>query len=147
LGRQARRVKREADGMRTVELDDGSSVRGQQLLIATGRVPTIADLGLENTGAKATGRGITVDEHCQAAPGIWAIGDVTGVAMFTHIAKYQPRIAADAILGRAHPARYTSVPRVVFSDPEVAGVGLTGEQAHTQGREICTITVDLAQAI
>jgi dihydrolipoamide dehydrogenase len=147
LGRQARRVKRENDGVRTVELDDGSSVCGQELLIATGRVPTITELGLENTGVQVTERGITVDEHCQAAPGIWAVGDVTGVAMFTHIAKYQARIAADAILGHARPACYNSVPRVVFSDPEVAGVGLTTEQAHTQGREVCTATVDLAQAI
>lgn len=147
LGRQAKRVSRESDGTRIAELDDGSLVRGQELLIATGRTPTIAGLDLESADVKSTERGITIDEHCNAAPGIWAVGDVTGVALFTHVAQYQARIAANAILGRAHPAHYNAVPRVVFSDPEIAGVGLTVEQAHKQGIETCTAIVDLGRTL
>jgi pyruvate/2-oxoglutarate dehydrogenase complex dihydrolipoamide dehydrogenase (E3) component len=88
-----------------------------------------------------------VASTCRAAPGLWAVGDVTGVARFTHVAKYQARIAADDILGRRHPANYVAVPRVVFSDPEVGATGLTSAQAREQGREVIQAVVDLHEAI
>jgi len=81
-----------------------------------------------------TGRGgIAVDERCQAGEGLWAVGDVTGVALFTHVARYQGRVAADNILGRDSAASYKGIPRVVFADPEIAAVGLTAAQAAARG--------------
>lgn len=74
---------------------------------------------------------------------MWAIGDVTAVMPFTHVAKYQGRIAVDAIVGRPHPATYGGIPRVVFTDPEVAAVGLTQAQAAQQGRRTTTTELDL----
>ncbi len=147
LGREAIRVVRAADSARVVHLDDGTEVRGQELLVATGRTPRTQGLNLEAVGATVTRRGVQVDDSCRAAPGLWAIGDVTGVALFTHVAKYQARIAADDILGRRHPASYAAVPRVVFSDPEVGATGLTSAQARERGLDVLTATVDLYEAI
>jgi dihydrolipoamide dehydrogenase len=147
LGREASRVERAPDGTRVVHLDDGIAVRGQELLVATGRTPHIQGLDLEAVGATVTKRGVQVDDSCRAAPGLWAVGDVTGVSLFTHVAKYQARIAADDILGRHHPANYAAVPRVVFSDPEVGATGLTSAQAREQGIEVTQAVVDLHEAI
>jgi pyruvate/2-oxoglutarate dehydrogenase complex dihydrolipoamide dehydrogenase (E3) component len=79
--------------------------------------------------------------------GIWAIGDVTGIALFTHVGKYQARIATADILGKEAGADYRAVPRVVFSDPEIAAVGLTEAQAREQGMDVAAATVDLVEAI
>jgi pyruvate/2-oxoglutarate dehydrogenase complex dihydrolipoamide dehydrogenase (E3) component len=80
-----------------------------------------------------------VDEHLRAAPGVWAVGDVTGHGAFTHLAVYQGRIAAADVLGRDHqPADYSAVPRVTFTDPEVATVGLTEAQARQAGHRVRT---------
>jgi pyruvate/2-oxoglutarate dehydrogenase complex dihydrolipoamide dehydrogenase (E3) component len=147
LGREAIRVARDPDGMRVVHLDDGTEVRGQELLVATGRTPRTDSLHLEAGDATVTRRGIQVDDFCRAAPGLWAVGDVTGMALFTHVAKYQARIAADDILGRRHPAAYMAVPRVVFSDPEVGSTGLTTAQAHERGLDVVRAVVDLYEAI
>jgi dihydrolipoamide dehydrogenase len=122
-------------------------VRGQELLVATGRIPRTDSLHLEAGNATVTRRGIQVDDFCRAAPGLWAVGDVTGVALFTHVAKYQARIAADDILGRRHPAAYMAVPRVVFSDPEVGSTGLTTAQARERGLDVVRAVVDLYEAI
>lgn len=147
LGRETIRVVRAADGARVVHLDDGTAVRGQELLVATGRTPRTQGLNLEAVGATVTRRGVQVDDSCRAAPGLWAIGDVTGVALFTHVAKYQARIAADDILGRRHSASYAAVPRVVFSDPEVGATGLTTAQARELGVDVVRAVVDLYEAI
>jgi dihydrolipoamide dehydrogenase len=88
---------------------------------------------------------IAVDERCRATAGIWAIGDVTGVAPFTHVAGYQGRVVADAILGRPGRVDYHAVPRVVFSDPEVATVGMTLAQAHDAGVDAEQVTLDLLE--
>jgi pyruvate/2-oxoglutarate dehydrogenase complex dihydrolipoamide dehydrogenase (E3) component len=147
LGREAIRVERDPTGVHMIHLDDGTSIRGQELLVATGRIPRTQHLHLQSVGATVSGHGIRVDDFCRAAPGIWAVGDVTGVAQFTHVAKYQARIAADDILGRSHPANYMAVPRVVFSDPEVGAVGLTVAQAQESGLNVVRTTIDLAQTI
>ena len=91
--------------------------------------------------------GHDVDEHAQAGQNLWAIGDVTGVMPFTHVAKYQGRIAADAILGRAHAATYEGIPRVVFADPEIAAAGLTQQQAEQRGIRTTATELDLSNAI
>jgi pyruvate/2-oxoglutarate dehydrogenase complex dihydrolipoamide dehydrogenase (E3) component len=115
------------------------------LIVATGRRPRTADIGLEAVGARVTRRGIEVDDGCRAAAGLWAIGDVTGIAAFTHVAKYQGRIAAMNILGQAARADYRAVPRVTFTDPEIAAVGITTEdEARSQGIRVETSSIELA---
>jgi pyruvate/2-oxoglutarate dehydrogenase complex dihydrolipoamide dehydrogenase (E3) component len=117
------------------------------LLLATGRRPRTEGIGLETVGIEPDKRGIPIDDRCRAAQRVWAIGDVTGTAAFTHVAKYQGRIAAADILGQEVKADYRAVPRVVFTDPEVAAVGLTGAQAREQGLEVATATIDLPTSI
>jgi pyruvate/2-oxoglutarate dehydrogenase complex dihydrolipoamide dehydrogenase (E3) component len=90
---------------------------------------------------------VVVDEHCRAGDGVWALGDVTGVMPFTHVAMYMARVITDNIAGNERTARYDGVPRVVFSDPEVAAVGLTSEQAQQQGLQTASAEVDLTEAI
>jgi len=97
-------------------------------MVATGRRPRTEELGLNSVEVHMDeGGAVKVDERLRAGDGIWAIGDLTGVMPFTHVGKYQARIAADDILGRGEPrADYRAVPRVVFTDPQVAAVGETG---------------------
>jgi dihydrolipoamide dehydrogenase len=90
---------------------------------------------------------LQVDEHCRLVDGLWSLGDVTGVALFTHVAKYQARVVADTILGKPRRADYTAIPRVVFAQPEIAAVGLTATQARDRGIDIATTELDLAEAI
>ena len=144
LGARAVAVEAGADGRSTVRLEDGGKVSGHRIVVAIGRDPRTTDLGLETVGIEPGKRGIEVDEHCRAAEGVYAIGDVTGVAPFTHVASYQARIACADILGSPRPADYKAIPRVVFCDPEVACVGLTSEQAREQGIEAVTASSDLS---
>ncbi len=146
LDTHAERV-RMVDGQRVVTLSDGREIRAQELLVATGRTPRVGGLGLEAVGIDANRKGIPVDEHCRAADGVWAIGDVTGVMPFTHVGMYQARIAAADIAGQPASADYTAIPRVVFSDPEIAAVGLTEEQARSRGFDVVASRVSLPDAI
>lgn len=146
IGAGARTVSR-ANGTRTVELEDGTSATGAELIVATGRAPRVTDLGLESVGIEPRPTGIEVDQRCRAADGIWAVGDVTGVLPFTHVAKYQGRIVCHDIAGRDVRADYGAIPRVVFSDPEIAAVGLTAQQAAERGIEVRSAHVELADAI
>ena len=137
------------DGADTVvSLDDGSEVRCDVVVVGTGRNPRTQGLGLENAGVDLGERGeVRVDEHCRAADGVWALGDVTGIMPFTHVAMYQARVVTDNILGRDRSAHYNGIPRVVFTGPEVAAVGLTTKQATDRGVDIATTELDLANAI
>jgi dihydrolipoamide dehydrogenase len=131
-----------------ITLTDGTELRCDVVVVGAGRTPRTADLGLDTVGVTLGEKGqIVIDEHCRAAERVWAVGDVTAVMPFTHVAKYQARIATDAILGRPHPATYHGIPRVVFTDPEVAAVGLTHAQAAAQGLRTATVELDLADAI
>lgn len=141
------RVRKDGDDA-VVELDSGDEVRCDVIIVGTGRTPRAGDLGLESVGVELGERGeIVVDDHCRAGDGVWALGDVTGVMPFTHVAMYMARVIADNIAGKDRTARYDGVPRVVFSDPEVAAVGLTSEQAQQQGLNTVSSEVDLAKAI
>jgi pyruvate/2-oxoglutarate dehydrogenase complex dihydrolipoamide dehydrogenase (E3) component len=146
LGRRAVAALRE-EGEVSVELDDGAHVRGAVVVVAAGRRPRTEGLGLESVGVELERRGIRVDGSCRAADSVWAAGDVTGVAAFTHVAKYQARIAARNILGRPCVADYRAVPHVVFTDPEVAVVGLSEAEAREQGIDAVSIEVDLPSSI
>lgn len=106
-------------------LSDGRELRGDRLLIATGRRPRTDDIGLETVGVVATPAGIPVDAHLRAAPGLWVVGDATGQFMLTHVGKYQGEVVADNILGTPREVNYTAVPRVVYTDPQAAAVGAT----------------------
>jgi dihydrolipoamide dehydrogenase len=147
LGAHAQAVRHD-NGTRVVELDDGREAAGEVVIVAVGRRPRTQGLGLETVGIEPTRRGIGVDERCRAGDGVWAIGDVTGVAAFTHVAKYQGRIAATDILGHPAKADYRAVPRVTFTDPEVAAVGITTEgDARAQGFEPASVVIDLPTSI
>ena len=147
VGRRVARATRTSGGS-VVELDDGATVACDVLVLASGRTPRAGGLGLETVGVSVGPRGgVPVDDRCRVTEGLWAIGDVTGVALFTHIAKYQGRVAADNLLGRARRASYQGVPRVVFTDPEIAAVGLTESQARQAGHDVATATVALPEAL
>jgi dihydrolipoamide dehydrogenase len=146
VGRRPVRARRDGPTS-VVELDDGSVLSGDVVLVGAGRAPRLADIGLEKVGIEPTAKGVPVDGSCQAGEGLWAIGDVTGIMPFTHVAKYQGRIAADNILGLARRADYRAIPRVVFSDPEIAAVGLSEEQARLEGFDVAAAVVDLPDAI
>ena len=122
LGARAASARME-DGDSVLVLGAGEEVRGDRLLVATGRAPRVDGIGLEAVGVTADHRGVPVDDRMRVADGVWAVGDVTGILMFTHVGKYQGRVAAADMLGRAARADYSAVPRVVFTDPQAAAVG------------------------
>jgi pyruvate/2-oxoglutarate dehydrogenase complex dihydrolipoamide dehydrogenase (E3) component len=122
FGRHAAAVSLEGDDY-MLELEDGTVLRGDRLLVATGRRPRIEGLGLESVGIEPGRTGIEVDARMRAGDGLWAIGDVTGIWPLTYVGKYQGRIAAANILGEPREADYSAVPRVVFTDPQAAAVG------------------------
>ncbi|MEU0543260.1 NAD(P)/FAD-dependent oxidoreductase [Nocardia sp. NPDC005978] len=118
----------------TVTMSEGEPVRGERLLVATGRRTDFAALGIGVLGLDEQAKSIDVDERMRAADGLWVIGDVAGHGAFTHMSMYQARIAAADILGESgETAQYRAVPRVTFTDPEVGSVGLTEEQARAAG--------------
>jgi dihydrolipoamide dehydrogenase len=114
---------RHAGGQYFLELDDGRTLNGDRLLVATGRRPRVAGIGLETVGVEADSRGIKVDSRLRAAERLWAIGDVNNIWQLTHVGKYQGRVVASNILGEPREANYEAVPRVVFTDPQAASVG------------------------
>jgi pyruvate/2-oxoglutarate dehydrogenase complex dihydrolipoamide dehydrogenase (E3) component len=122
LGVQATLARR--DGVDYVlETDDGRELRGERLLVATGRRPRVSGVGLETVGVEADDHGIPVDERLRAGERLWAIGDVTGLWPLTHVGKYQGEVVAANILGEPREANYEAVPRVVYTDPQAAAVG------------------------
>jgi dihydrolipoamide dehydrogenase len=122
LGQHASAVRRD-DGEYVLEFPEGEDLSGDRLLVATGRTPRVDGLGLDTVGIEPTRRGIEVDARMNAADGVWAIGDATGIWPLTYVGKYQGRVAAANILGRPYEANYEAVPRVVFTDPQAASVG------------------------
>jgi pyruvate/2-oxoglutarate dehydrogenase complex dihydrolipoamide dehydrogenase (E3) component len=126
-------------GQFAVHLDGGEVLAAGRLLVATGRRTDLAALGVGTVGVDEQARTIEVDERMRAADGLWAIGDVTGKGAFTHVSTYQARIAAADILGQdGETADYRAVPRVTFTDPEVATVGLTETAARQRGLTVRT---------
>lgn len=136
-----------AGGAVAVELDDGSSLETDVVVVGAGRRARVRDIGLETVGLEADGTHLPVDEHCRLGEGLWALGDAIGGMMFTHLAKYQARVIADNILGRERRADYRAIPRVVFSDPEMAAVGMTEEEARAQGFEAATARLSLPDVL
>jgi dihydrolipoamide dehydrogenase len=144
-------AKREAADAPVVgTLEDGRTITADEILVAVGRRPNTANIGLETVGLEP-GRPVPVDDTLCATdvPGRWlyAIGDVNGRALFTHMGKYHARIAVDALLGRrvTDEADHGVVPRVTFTDPQVASVGLTEAQARDQGLSVRVVRIPLQE--
>ena len=132
------KVEHDDDGF-SLTLSDGSGLRAEQLLVAAGRTPNLADAGFDGK--------VEVDEHMRAGDGLWVIGDVAGHGAFTHLSMYQSAIALRDILGQDGPtAAYHAVPHTTFTDPEVAGVGMTEAEARAAGLAVQVGRTDLAQS-
>jgi mercuric reductase len=117
-------------------------VRADRILLASGRVPNVEELSLDAAGVHAERSGIVVDDHMRTnVPGIWAAGDVNAVAQFTPVAQYQARVAVDDMFGvDGGGADYSVLPTAIFTDPELAGVGLTEREAEEHGHMVGTVT-------
>jgi pyruvate/2-oxoglutarate dehydrogenase complex dihydrolipoamide dehydrogenase (E3) component len=126
LGVHATAARRDGQDY-VLTLEDGRELRGDRLLVATGRRPRLP-AGLETAGAKAGPHGITVDARLRAGDQLWAVGDVTGVRLLTHVGKYQGEIVAANILGEPREANYEAIPSVVYTDPQAASVGTFAAQ-------------------
>jgi pyruvate/2-oxoglutarate dehydrogenase complex dihydrolipoamide dehydrogenase (E3) component len=124
LGAHVTAARRDGDDY-VLALDDGSELRGERLLVATGRRPRVEGIGLETVGVTADAHGIPVDERLRVGDRLWAIGDVTGLWQLTHVGEYQGEVVADNILGQPRDANYEAVPRVVYTDPQAASAGAT----------------------
>ena len=148
VGAKAVHVSREGgDGDVVVRLDGGEEVRGAELLVSVGRHARVAEIGLDTVGLDASARAVEVDGRMRAGERLWAVGDVTGVGAFTHMAMYQAGIAIRDILGEpGEPADYRGLARVTFTDPEVGSVGLTERAAAERGLEVRTGTAQVASS-
>jgi pyruvate/2-oxoglutarate dehydrogenase complex dihydrolipoamide dehydrogenase (E3) component len=122
------------EGGARVQLAAGGEVGVERVLVATGRTPNVADLGLEQIGVEVGRRGVEVDDQMRAAEGVWAIGDAAGIGLLTHLGKYQARVAAANIAGGDARADYRAIPAAVFTDPQVASVGLMSGDGVVTGR-------------
>ena len=100
-----------------------AELRGDRLLVATGRRPRVEGIGLETVGVEANPHGIHVDDHLRAGERLWAIGDVNGIWPLTHVGEYEGDVVAANIAGEPRPANYEAVPRVTYTDPQAAAVG------------------------
>lgn len=133
------------DGTVTVSLEDGRAVEGDELLVAVGRRPNTRDAGFDSVGLEP-GRSLEVDERLRSVgvEGDWlyGVGDVTGLALLTHMGKYQGRLVGDVIAGReaTDVADHRAVPRVTFTDPQVAAVGPTEAEAREAGIDVRVVT-------
>jgi dihydrolipoamide dehydrogenase len=122
LGMHATAAGREGDEY-VLHFDGGVELRGDRLLVATGRRPRVEGIGLETVGVQAGPHGIPVDEYLRAGERLWAIGDVNGIWPLTHVGEYEGDVVAANIHGDMRPANYEAVPRVTYTDPQAAAVG------------------------
>jgi pyruvate/2-oxoglutarate dehydrogenase complex dihydrolipoamide dehydrogenase (E3) component len=145
-GQRAERVRQE-NGTVIVTASDGREAQGDTLLVALGRTPATKELGLEDLGLPA-GKYVHVDAHCRVSGHDWlyAVGDINGRALFTHMGKYQARLAADHVLGHDHVLSHGAdgplSPRVVFTEPQVAAVGHTTDTARDAGLEVQVVETE-----
>ena len=150
LGVGAASARRDGDDY-VLAFDDGRELRGDRLLVATGRRPRVDSIGLETVGIEADPHGIPVDAHMRAGDRLWAIGDITGIWPLTHVGKYAGEIVAANILGEPREANYNAVPRVVFTDPQAAATGagearFSGTAAVSEVAKTATYTQAYAES-
>lgn len=143
VGRPIRALARPgSDAVAT--LGDGTEVSAEQVLVATGRRATVPEISPDVDGIDTSAGVVAVDERLRAAEGVWAMGDVTGKGMLTHVALYQASIVVADILGQdPPPADYRALPRATFTDPEVGSVGLTEAAARQQGINVAVVVKQL----
>ena len=123
LGVHATAAERDGEDY-VLTLENGTQLRGDRLLAATGRRPRVPE-GLDTVGVTPGRHGIPVDAHLSAGERLWALGDVTGIRLLTHVGKYQGEVVASNILGEPREANYEAIPDVVYTDPQAASVGAT----------------------
>jgi pyruvate/2-oxoglutarate dehydrogenase complex dihydrolipoamide dehydrogenase (E3) component len=140
LGVEVTGTARTSGGHARVELSDGHSCEVERVLVAVGRKPALEDVGLDVLGIDE----FKVDGRCRVTEGVWAVGDLTGIAPYTHTASYQARVVADNLLGTDRRADYRAIPRAVYTDPPVASVGMHERAAREQGRDAVSAVMDLA---
>lgn len=162
LGTRAEKVVRCApDGEVTVSLSDGSTVTADEVMCAVGRQPATHGLRLDSVGAQTDERGyvrvgprMEVEGQCGDKPWLYAVGDVTGIALLTHMGKYQARACGDLVVARAKGKREDTAsttpwaddlgpPQVIFTDPEVAAAGLTEQEARSRGIRVKVVDVSM----
>ncbi len=147
LGVQVERCEPVDEGAR-VHLSDGTCVEAERVLVAVGRRPTTEDLGLDVLGIALSDKGaVPVEDDCRVTgqAHVWAAGDVTGKAPFTHTANYQSRIVGDNILGGNRTADYRAIPRAIYTSPALASVGMHEQQAREQGIDAVTASMDVGE--
>jgi pyruvate/2-oxoglutarate dehydrogenase complex dihydrolipoamide dehydrogenase (E3) component len=148
LGVSVTGVDTTADGMARALLSDGSTVRADRIILAAGRAPATKDLGLDAVGIIPADSGaLLVDDHCRVRgqAHVWAAGDVTGIAPYTHGANYQGRIVTGNLLGGDQTADYRAIPRVIYTEPPLASVGLSEQQAREAGIDVLTARIDVGR--
>ena len=140
-------ARQSGSGTVVVGLSDGGAVDAERVLLAAGRTPWLEDIGLESLGLSPSDDGLAVDEACRVlgTEHVWAAGDVTGIAPFTHTANYQARVLVTNLRGRASTADYTAIPRTVYTDPPVAAVGMAHAAAEAVGMDVAVAGMDLAE--
>jgi dihydrolipoamide dehydrogenase len=122
LGMHASGARREGDEY-VLQFEGAKELRGDRLLVCTGRHPRVEGIGLETVGIEVNPHGIPVDDHLRAGERLWAIGDVNGIWPLTHVGEYEGDVVAENIRGDGRPANYEAVPRVTYTDPQAAAVG------------------------
>ena len=147
LGAEVKAAEATADGGTRVHLDGGETIESERIIVAVGRTPASSGLGLGELGITAADDGaLIVDAHCrvEGQDHVWAAGDVTGLAPYTHGANYQALVLSENLLGGDRRADYRAVPRVVYTHPPMASVGMSAGQARGAGIEAITATMDLS---
>jgi dihydrolipoamide dehydrogenase len=145
LGTRFKSAAKDSNGV-TVTLEDGKTFQAELLLVAVGRGPVSADLGYEAQGIKMDRGYILVDDKCRTnVPGIWAVGDLIPTLQLAHVGFAEGILVAEEIAGlNPRPINYDGVPRVTYSEPEVASVGLTTAAAKAKGFDVVELNYDLA---
>jgi pyruvate/2-oxoglutarate dehydrogenase complex dihydrolipoamide dehydrogenase (E3) component len=147
LGTEVKAMEATTGGQARALLDGGSVVEAEQVILAVGRTPATAGLGLEAIGITLDGTGaLAVEARCrvEGQDHVWAAGDVTGIAPYTHGANYQAQVVTHNLLGGDRVADYRAIPRVVYTHPPMASTGMPAEQARDDGIDVITVTTDMA---
>jgi pyruvate/2-oxoglutarate dehydrogenase complex dihydrolipoamide dehydrogenase (E3) component len=148
LGAEVKALEATAGGQPRALLDGGLVIEAEQVILAVGRTPATAELGLDAIGVTPDGTGaLAVDARChvEGQTHVWAAGDVTGTAPYTHGANYQAQVVTHNLLGGDRVADYRAIPRVVYTHPPMASVGMPAERAHDDGIDVITAATDLSE--
>lgn len=147
LGVTVERMEVTREGRARALLKESGAIQADRVILAAGRAPATSDLGLDAIGVAAADSGaLSVDDHCrvEGQRNVWAAGDVTAIAPYTHGANYQARVVTENLLGGCRVADYRAMPRVIYTEPPLASVGLTERQAREAGIDVVTAMMDIS---